>query len=72
MVWCSHVSVATAIILYEAQRQRELAGLYKKVQLSEAEIDKLVFEKCYPRIARLYRQKNEPYPRLDSNGGIIS
>ena len=71
MVQSLNVSVATAIILYEAQRQRELAGLYKKVHLTEQQINKLIFEKCYPRVAQLYRDRNENYPSLDENGDII-
>ena len=72
MVQSLNVSVATALILYEAQRQREEAGLYNKVQLTKQEINKRVFEKCYPRIARVYRDKNEAYPLLDKDGNIIS
>lgn len=72
MVQSLNVSVATAIILYEAQRQREEAGLYKKVHLSKREINTLVFEKCYPRIARVYRDKGENYPLLDDDGNIVS
>ena len=71
MVQSLNVSVAAAIILYEAQRQREKAGLYNKPQLNEQEINKLVFEKCYPRVAKLYRDKNESYPVLDDEGSII-
>jgi len=38
MVQSLNVSVATAITLYEAQRQREEAGLYAQSRLSEEEI----------------------------------
>jgi len=72
MVHSLNVSVATAIILYEAQRQREKAGLYKNPQMNEQEINRLVFEKCYPRVAKLYREKNENYPLLDEDGNIVS
>ncbi len=39
MVQSLNVSVATAITLYEAQRQREVAGMYERRQLSEDEIE---------------------------------
>jgi len=38
MVQSLNVSVATAITLYEAQRQRETAGMYAQSRLSEEEI----------------------------------
>lgn len=72
MVQSLNVSVATAIILYEAQRQREEAGFYKKIQLTDEHINKLLFEKCYPRIAKVYREQNKNYPPLDDEGNIIS
>ena len=37
-----NVSVATGVILYEAQRQREEKGLYNKPSLSEEEIQKII------------------------------
>ncbi len=37
-----NVSVATAIILYEAQRQRFEAGMYEKRQLSDEEYEKIL------------------------------
>ena len=37
-----NVSVATAVILYEAQRQRELKGMYKKPQLTDEEMEEII------------------------------
>ncbi len=37
MVQSLNVSVASALILFEAQRQREAAGMYKRARLSETE-----------------------------------
>ncbi len=42
-----NVSVATAIILYEAQRQRFEAGMYKRRQLSDAEYEKILEQIIY-------------------------
>ena len=37
-----NVSVATGVILYEAQRQRSLKGMYDKPSLSQDEIEKII------------------------------
>ena len=37
-----NVSVATAVILYEAQRQREAAGMYDTPQLGDEEIARII------------------------------
>ncbi|MBK3331618.1 tRNA (guanine-N2)-dimethyltransferase [Persephonella atlantica] len=39
-----NVSVATGVILYEAQRQREEKGMYEKPSLSEEEIENILKE----------------------------
>lgn len=46
MVQSLNVSVANAVILYEALRQRRLAGLYTASELSESDIDKLIDKWC--------------------------
>lgn len=46
MVQSLNVSVAAAIILYEAARQRILNGKYEKPQLKESELEKLVEQWC--------------------------
>jgi len=71
MVASLNVSVASAVILFEAQAQRLAAGMYKKRSLDDARYEKLLFEWSYPRIARMYRERNEDYPQLDEEGYII-
>jgi tRNA (guanosine-2'-O-)-methyltransferase len=41
MVQSLNVSVATALVLYEAQRQREEKGMYDVPQLTESEQESL-------------------------------
>lgn len=65
-----NVSVACAIILAEAQRQREAAGLYQQQRLPQKEYDRLLFEWCQPVITRYCRQWNLPYPELDETGHL--
>ena len=57
MVESLNVSVTNAIILYEIQRQREEAGLYKSRKLSINEYEKLLFEFSYPKIATILQKK---------------
>ena len=50
MVQSLNVSVATGIILYEAQRQRWEKGLYSKPTLSEEEIEKILHLWAYEKV----------------------
>ncbi len=47
MVQSLNVSVATAVILYEAQRQREKAGMYEKPSLNDEEIKDIISRWAY-------------------------
>lgn len=46
MVQSLNVSVATAVILYEVQRQRKLKGMYEESELDKKELDNLIDEWC--------------------------
>jgi len=65
-----NVSVAAAVILYEAARQREAAGLYERCRLDPVTYRDLLFEWSYPAAARHCRAKGLPYPELDAEGFI--
>jgi tRNA (guanosine-2'-O-)-methyltransferase len=71
MVRSLNVSVATALLLFEAFRQRQAAGLYDESRLPKKEFDSLLFEWSYPEIAEVLRKKGEPYPTLSSDGDIF-
>ena len=71
MVESLNVSVANAVILFEAQRQRLKVGLYEKCRLDKNTFEKLLFEFSYPEAAKVYQSKGEPYPELDTEGQII-
>ena len=71
MVESLNVSVANAVILFEAQRQRLQAGLYEKCRLDKNTVEKLLFEFSYPEAAKVYQSNGEPYPELDTEGQII-
>lgn len=66
-----NVSVAAAVILYEAQRQRELAGMYAKAQLADAASESLLFEYLHPQLAERYQGEGKPYPPIDDEGHIV-
>ncbi len=66
-----NVSVAAAVILYEAQRQRAAAGLYDGCRLDDATCQRLLFEWGYKRLAAYCRRKHIPYPRIGPDGEIL-
>ncbi|MGL5401836.1 MAG: tRNA (guanosine(18)-2'-O)-methyltransferase TrmH [Plesiomonas shigelloides] len=75
MVQSLNVSVASALILYEAQRQRQLAGMYNSSaasRLSEEEQQRLLYEGGYPVIAKVARRKGLPMPEIDQHGEIVA
>lgn len=74
MVQSLNVSVASAVILYEAQRQREAVGMYDNEVSSvpEETIHRLLFERGHPVLAKVAKRKKLPYPPLDEQGQIIA
>ena len=73
MVGMAHslnVSVATALLLFEAFRQREAAGMYDESRIDPEETARILFEWAYPRIARHCRVRGTPYPSLREDGGL--
>lgn len=70
MVRSLNVSVAAALVLYEARRQRAEAGMYDSPRLDAATFHHTLFEWAYPRIARRCREEGVPYPELGPGGEI--
>ena len=66
-----NVSVACAIVLYEALRQRQAAGLYGKRGLEGVAHEKQRFEWLHPQVTEFCRQRGLEYPELDESGEII-
>ena len=65
-----NVSVACAIVLYEALRQRDAAGLYAKRRLRGEAHRRQRFEWLHPAVARFCRERGLDYPELDAEGRI--
>lgn len=65
-----NVSVATALILFEAQRQRELKGFYDDSPAEGTQPRRFPLEWGHPKLASKFRNHNLPVPEMDENGEI--
>ncbi|WP_315917807.1 tRNA (guanosine(18)-2'-O)-methyltransferase TrmH [Vibrio fluvialis] len=74
MVQSLNVSVAGALILYEAQRQRQQAGMYEcdESPLPAETINRILFERGHPVLAKVAKRKKLDYPQLDDEGQIVA
>nr|CAX28485.1 tRNA (Guanosine-2'-O-)-methyltransferase [Candidatus Phlomobacter fragariae] len=74
MVQSLNVSVASALILYEAQRQRQNANMYDSLfsQLSEEEQQEWLFDRGYPVLAAVSKHKGLPRPLINEHGEIVA
>ena len=70
MVESLNVSVACAVILFEAQRQRQNAGMYAQRSLSNGHYRRLFFKWAYPKLAAWCDARNLEYPELDDDGEL--
>ena len=68
MVHSLNVSVATALLLYEAQKQRFAAGMYDECRLDPAAFQRILFRWTHPVLARHLDALGTPYPTLDDHG----
>ncbi|MEE4244046.1 MAG: tRNA (guanosine(18)-2'-O)-methyltransferase TrmH [Kangiellaceae bacterium] len=70
MVQSLNVSVASATILYEAQRQRAAANMYGERKISDATFERLSFEWLHPQVMRFCQKHKLRYPKLNEQGDI--
>ena len=66
-----NVSVACAIVLYEAMRQREAAGMYASRRLEDPEWSRQRLEWLHPQVARFCQERGLEYPQMDEVGNVI-
>ena len=71
MVESFNVSVAAAIILSEAHRQRQEAGLYKKRRLEASVYRDTFFRWAHPKVAQYCHDKALDYPEVSQEDGEI-
>ncbi len=67
-----NVSVAAAVILFEAQKQRLAHGMYDNCRLPADIYQRLLFEWAWPDVARRLQQQGKAYPALDENGNLLT
>jgi len=72
MVQSLNVSVACSVVLYEAQRQRQLAGLYNTPRIDQQRRQRFLFEGGHPIFAAACKRKGLPYPHIDEEGQIVA
>jgi len=65
-----NVSVACAIVLYEAQRQRQAAGRYDHCRLDDETLTRQRFEWLHPVLADYCQRHRLDYPALDVSGEL--
>jgi len=70
MVTSLNVSVATAVILFEAQRQRRLAGFYDAPRLDAGQRNDVALRWLHPREAALLEANGSPFPVLEPDGSL--
>ena len=66
-----NVSVAAAVVLFEAHRQRSAAGFYDRSRLDSETFESTLFEWAYPKLAAKCRREGHPYPALGPSGKIL-
>lgn len=71
MVESFNVSVACAVILVEAQRQRLEAGLYSKSRMDSELYKTRLFRWCQPIVTEFCDERGLAYPAIDEEGEII-
>lgn len=71
MVESLNVSVAAALILSEACRQRSISKQIGNNKLDDTRYEQYFFEWCYPDLAKKCQLKNLPYPEIDENGDFL-
>ena len=65
-----NVSVACAVVLYEAQHQRQAAGMYDHCRLDEETLAQQRFEWLHPVLADYCQRHGLDYPTLDTSGDL--
>ncbi|MGD9020544.1 MAG: tRNA (guanosine(18)-2'-O)-methyltransferase TrmH [Lysobacterales bacterium] len=65
-----NVSVACAIVLFEALKQRQAAGMYDRCRLNHEELARQRFEWLHPVLAEYCNRHGLDYPALDDEGEL--
>lgn len=71
MVQSFNVSVATALLLSEAERQRSLKGMFDERRIPDEDYERLIFEWSYPLYTRICKELGWEYPETDEFGELV-
>ncbi len=71
LVHSLNVSVASALVLFEAYRQRSAAGMYVQSRLEPEDFSRRLFEWAHPTLARQRREAGRAYPALGPDGEVL-
>ena len=70
MVQSFNVSVAAALLLSEAERQRSLKGMFDQRRIPDEEYERLLFEWSHPLFTRICKQHGWDYPETREDGEL--
>lgn len=70
MVESLNVSVAAALVLYEAERQRRAARMYAEPRLPPERVARLLFEWGHPRLAGRLHERGLPFAAVRPDGSL--
>lgn len=71
MVQSFNVSVAAALLLSEAERQRSLKGMFDERRISDEDYERLIFEWSYPLYTRICKELGWEYPETGEDGELL-
>jgi tRNA (guanosine-2'-O-)-methyltransferase len=70
MVQSFNVSVAAALLLSEAERQRSLKGMFDQCRIPDEEYERLLFKWSHPFYARICKEQGWEYPATREDGEL--
>jgi tRNA (guanosine-2'-O-)-methyltransferase len=70
MVQSFNVSVAAALLLSEAERQRTIKGMFDERKISDEDFERLLFEWSHPLYTRICKELGWEYPETREDGEL--
>lgn len=71
MVQSFNVSVAAALLLSEAERQRSQKGMFDQRRISDEDYERLLFEWSHPLYSRICKDLGWEYPETREDGELL-
>lgn len=72
MVQSFNVSVAAALLLSEAERQRSMKGMFDERRISDKDYERLLFEWSHPLYARICKEQGWERPETREDGELAN